>query len=566
MLFTFGLLLAIIPALTGLGFGTISLFRFFNLKSPYRFDFMEPVVGLAVLGVLVNVENFFSPVSRAFALGVLLLGWVLFVMRVRRIAALLFKPLWIGLCVVWVGIVSTQAVFAPANYDSGLYHIPTIRWLVDSAVPFGLANLHGRLGFNSEWFSVSAGLAQIVAPFASRYTALASEALFAVLGIAIIGALYKFVHGKTDDLPTVFLLLVGLVSFAPVVLGNLSSPSADHAVLLFALLLVYVFLRGINARTPSAFLYEFWLSVLFAVTAVTFKVSVLPLLLIPVALLVIGYRRRLGLEHWQNLMPALVTTVVVLGTWMVRGVILSGCLAYPSSITCFSGLPWALPRLMVETEAIWIMSWARDAGNLDAAYVLGHWDWLGLWFGDLLSSGDYILPLIFLGIGFIACLLLWRQVYSRSEFLPVLFLVGISLAGMIYWFVSAPNLRFGSTWFWIPALLVLGLAAVALGSIPDGRTVVGVALVLVLFASGAYVTSVAVTEVRRTGIGFRNAAVMQPPLPGAVLAVQMTNQGVPINTVVGGDRCYWAPNCTADFNPAIVFERAADNRLMILPR
>ncbi|EMO63800.1 hypothetical protein LEP1GSC133_1179, partial [Leptospira borgpetersenii serovar Pomona str. 200901868] len=38
---------------------------------------------------------------------------------------------------------------SPFAYDSGLYHIQSIKWIQEYSVVPGLANLHGRFGFNS---------------------------------------------------------------------------------------------------------------------------------------------------------------------------------------------------------------------------------------------------------------------------------------------------------------------------------------------------------------------------------------------------------------------------------
>ncbi|QNP52660.1 hypothetical protein H9L05_02570 [Hymenobacter qilianensis] len=45
-----------------------------------------------------------------------------------------------------------QSTLAPANFDSGLYHFQTLKWLNEYPTVPGLGNLHGRLAFNSSWF------------------------------------------------------------------------------------------------------------------------------------------------------------------------------------------------------------------------------------------------------------------------------------------------------------------------------------------------------------------------------------------------------------------------------
>ncbi|QIL77220.1 hypothetical protein G7064_16215 [Hymenobacter sp. HDW8] len=45
-----------------------------------------------------------------------------------------------------------QSTVVPANFDSGLYHFQTLKWLNEYPTVPGLGNLHGRLAFNSSWF------------------------------------------------------------------------------------------------------------------------------------------------------------------------------------------------------------------------------------------------------------------------------------------------------------------------------------------------------------------------------------------------------------------------------
>lgn len=566
MLFTFALLIATIPAVTGWGFGAVWLLSKFNRRRLDRFDLLEPIIGLAIVTVVVNLENFFYPVSFGFASVFVLVGWVLFLCSVPRLAPFLTKPFWIGCVLLWLATVSTLGVMPPANYDSGLYHLPAIRWLVDSTVPFGLANLHGRLGFNSAWFSISAVLAQVGAPNTQNYTALASETLFAALGIAILAALYRFVHARARDIATLFLLLSGMIGFSPVVLENLSSPSTDHPVILLSLVLVYVFLRAVEARDEVAFLYEFWLSVLLSLFIITIKVSVLPLALIPISLFWIGYRRRLGVAKWKNLLPTVVTAILVAGSWMARNFVLSGCLIYPLSLTCVPGLPWAVSSAQANSEALWVMSWARDPGNPQSIQVLTHWEWLEPWFGKLIASNDFVVPLICLGVGLVLILVARRKVQARRDVRPLLVLGAISLIGMLYWFLSAPDLRFGSTWFWNPGLLALTVGILVLNTNPALKVVLQLSVIGVLIASAFSVGSVGTSYVRRTGIGYRAAVVAIPQLPKAQAEVKQTTQGVLINVVVVRDRCFWTPICTPAYSFAdITFAQTRDNRVYIYP-
>lgn len=566
MLITYAVLLFMIPAITGWGYGTIRALRRLNIQSPHRFDVLEPIVGLATLSVLVNLENLIFPVSRVFALLVMAIGWALFLYRVWRIRAFVLKPFWIGLILVWIALVSTHAVSMPANRDSGLYHIPAIRWLVDSATPFGLGNLHGRLAFNSAWFSVSAVLAQSSVGNVQNYTALASEALLAVFGIAIISALYKLTHEKANHLSIIFLLLCGFLGFARLILNDISSPSSDYAVLLLGLMLGYVFLRAVETKDSLGFLYEFWLSVVLTLFLITIKVSVVPFLLIPVSLFLIGYRRRVGLEHVKNLLPVVLTTFVVMGSWMIRGVVLSGCLAYPSSITCIPGLPWTVSRVSADSEARFVQSWARAPGNPDMTEVLSSWDWLGPWFWQSIVQMDFILPLICLGVGFGLSVLLWGRIRERPDLLPVIALAVISFVGMLFWFLSAPSFRFGAAWFWLAGLLALCLPVLSLLTSPSTHLLVRRWIVLVLIASALLVTGKSIFHVQRSQMSLGAVLFGPPPLQAPEAISQTTLEGISINSVAGDDLCYWVPMCMPYFSSDLQVRRTSDQRFIFLSR
>lgn len=560
MVFTFALLLVIVAVLVGWGYGIVRVLRKVNVQSPYRFDPIEPVIGLALAGVLVNIENFVFRVNPAFAWAFVLIGLLLFLVGLPRFAPLFSKPLWVGLGLVWIGAISTEAVLQPWNSDSWLYHMPSIHWLIDSPVPFGLANLHGRLGFDSFWFSVSAMLAEAVDPWTSNYTALASEGFLAVFGLAALGGTYKLFQTNERNLANLFLVLTGVIGFSTVVTQNLSSPSTDHPVLLLSLLLVYVFLRAISVRDASAFRYEFWLAVLLASFAIAVKLSMLPLALIPIALVLYGWQKGFGILQGLNLLPALATSLVVLAPWILRNVILSGCVVYPISQTCFWGLPWAVPRAQAVSEALWIQSWARYPG-LTPDQVLANWDWLSPWVARLIGTRDFVAALRFFVLGTVLVFLFRHKLKQLKELPQVGLLAVIVLIGLGYWFVTAPDLRFGVTWFWI-----LGLSAFSVGlwGVATSRfqTLLLRLLVIGLLAYSTFgVANVGLSFIQRAGWSYSSALYIVPPLPKAKVVVKVTNQGVPVS-VVEDTNCYWETGyCTPYWNPKLVIRQTPYQRV-----
>ncbi len=59
------------------------------------------------------------------------------------VIAILFLP-----AAVWL---ASRSMMTPTNYDSGLYHLSTIRWINSFPIVPGLGNLNGRLAFNQSF-------------------------------------------------------------------------------------------------------------------------------------------------------------------------------------------------------------------------------------------------------------------------------------------------------------------------------------------------------------------------------------------------------------------------------
>jgi hypothetical protein len=562
MLITFALLAAWIPCI--IGWGSIAVFvrKWFRVVAPDRYDALDPFIGLGLLMLVAIAVNFFAAISYPVAVGIFLIGWFLFLARLPRLKGVLEHPIWIGIGLVWIGIISTQAVLQAWNYDSGLYHIPAIRWFVDSAVPFGLANLHGRLGFDSTWFSVSALIAQSVAPYTSNYTALASELLFVFFGFAVIGAVKTLFQSHTVTLSTIFLVLCGFAGFARFVTQNLSSPSTDHPVFLLSLLVTYAALRTLEQSSSAEIKYDVWVILTLGLFTVTIKISMLPLVLLGIALIVVFRLGGRQLLERDFIVASTSVILLIFGSWFARNLVLSGCLVYPLSPTCIWSLPWAVTRQQAESEAMWIASWARNPRN-PPEIVLRDWSWLKPWAESVTNNIDFLLAFAFAGVG-LALFALFRKRRPPNDVVGILTLVIASLLGMIYWFFTAPDIRFGASWFWMIGLILLAVGLESMQALSYSIFIHRGAAIVLLVASGWLVAQVGISYVQRAQWGISGLLYAVPPMPVARdIQVKKTKQGIPIN-VVEESRCYWtSPLCTPYFNERLDFSRLADGRLVI---
>ena len=73
---------------------------------------------------------------------------------------------------------ANHAIYPHLAFDTGLYHLPTIRWLESFPIVPGLGNLHGRFAFNCSYFLYVALLD--VGPWVDKSHHLANSLLLVV--------------------------------------------------------------------------------------------------------------------------------------------------------------------------------------------------------------------------------------------------------------------------------------------------------------------------------------------------------------------------------------------------
>lgn len=558
MFLTFPLLVGWVAAAAGWGGLLVLVRKFLKVQNPYAFDVLEPFVGLVILTTLTNLLNFVRPITSDHALWAVIAGWVFLAVRWYRAKFTVPNPIWIVLGLGWIAVISTQAVLQAWNSDSGLYHIPAIRWTTQEMLPFGLANLHGRLGFNSSWFSLSALMTQIVSPFAANYTAAASETLFSLVGLSVIYAFRRFVGSRTVDPATVFLLMMGLLGFSYLVITNLSSPSTDHPVLLLALMLIYVALRTVPEQDAARRAYDLFLMVTLYFFVVSIKVSMLPLGLIPLwFFLVMLKRRQMSLVRFA---PLVVVGALIALPWLGRGLVMSGCALYPVYATCMPEWEWTVRQASAENEATYVASWARSP-RTPPDQVFANWNWVNGWFARLTGSIDFRIPFAAFVIGVILLAMNWRAVLAYPDKLHIVAILVCLLLCIAYWFITAPDLRFGVSWFWAIALITLAFGVWFLYQVPMLVNPLRLAAILVLLGAAWSTSIIGTGYVDRAGWDYHRLWYAVPPIPASDVQVSKNNQGIEISVSQSG-RCYWsALVCTPYFEPTLRLHRTPDTRL-----
>lgn len=236
---------------------------------------------------------------------------------------------------------------------------------------------------------------------------------------------------------------------------EVSSPSTDMPNNLLVLLLFMIFWDKIESRGWEDFDIRSVLIILFGFFSLTVKLSTIPLLILAMYILCRGYLR----ESSKNVIVTGAIVLIMLVPWFIRNIILSGYLIYPFPNIDVFDLDWKIPIQFVINEKRWIESCARIY-YLHPDQVLGKGIlfWLPTWlklqnpFNKVLLLIIIVLPLVYS----IFLLVYAKRIRTLSvAYRKYLILYITSLSGILFWFLAAPDFRFGYGFLTMFALLLI---------------------------------------------------------------------------------------------------------------
>jgi uncharacterized MnhB-related membrane protein len=469
--------LAIAAALSCLGYG-FGLARLLGIPVSLGDAGLLGLTCLAILGCAIHFVSALSTTVQMVVIGAGLALCVVFRDELIRQSR--------GNVVsIFVGLSAFFHRYAFTSYDNGLYHLQAVKWNSEFPITPGLANLHGRLALNSVLY--------VMAPLDDR-AAFGWVSVLLLLLFVLMACYARFSEARRGTVAFWFLgLAIAFLALgAQGAVGWLGVLNADGFVAILTVYWVCIAL-SLDSRPQT----NVPLLLLTAVLALTVKLSAAPLFLL--ALLAAWFHRKTANI---SLLKTAAAVAVFLGLWMARDVALSGCAVYPLPQSCSFDLPWAVARPQAETEAVSIRSWARAPNRLDYAKVMADWKWLGPWtvrnwpaFGIRL----FLVGAIAAGVSVLAG--------ARGNRLVTATFAGLCLC-VAYWFLSAPDVRFGSGYLAATGILGLSIACAAYfpGADPVRRlTVEAVALSVLLGTAGLVQSGNTWTIERQPAFAMRTA-------------------------------------------------------------
>lgn len=427
------------------------------------------------------------------------------------------------------------------DYDAGLYHIQSVKWFSEYALPPGLGNLHLRFGFNnSQALSIALGGALSGFDRALQSTngllaLMTFTALFLEIKTFIVNRKNRLEFFYSIFMVPFFIWLIFSHTYRAAIL--ISSPANRAPVFFISFVLILWLIKFFKNREVNI---NYTAILLVASAMITIKSSFLVFGCVTIlcATYVLFRNQKLKkLIKNKTFILVVGTTFLMILIWAIRGVILTGYPFYPFTDIYFN-VPWKSPTESAVNEANWIKSSARLTSE-HWSKVLGNWDWVTPWWEWIQENSyfDIILSITTSALAFLALTLVKVKQFIKSKRLKISFsiemaVVFIALSSTLFWFTTAPLPIFNSSTFWVLAAFLLAslISRIKKNSI---AVVVTVALVIFYLQHAPFNHKVLMSPFRY------NPDVAK--YPDVNVEKFVTDSGLVLNSTINTDQCWDTP-------------------------
>lgn len=435
--------------------------------------FRAPWIGYALLVGLLQLVHLFWPINRPVST-VVAAGLGLCAGSVLLAGG--FRKKWTGRGVgagiaiaAALGMISF-AVFYPVfnsctkamcHYDLGLYYLKAIRWTQGFPIVAGLVNVQEHLALNQSVFLVIAMVDSLVP---NRWGVFLVGGFLPWLGLTLsmfsITRLVVFTFRKEKgSSPLEVAYAVSLPAWLfTLANAHISSASPDCIISCLSIHFFLVFAAFVVSNDQQDRVTNLSELILIGAACIVVKSIYLGLIVAVwgVCLVILLLRRQeaYGVLTRRGILTIAAVGGIVLVTWMGRGIILSGYPLFPSSALAMP-VPWRIPVKHVTEFRGEIIRYAREADpSIKAKQTLRTWRWLPGWFERLLALPNQFVWPAQVGVAGSAALAAFGLFLTplRRNSRNLLALAVPLLAYVLFWFFTAPGVRYFGPAMWIFAV------------------------------------------------------------------------------------------------------------------
>lgn len=406
------------------------------------------LIGLFFVTLQGLVVNFWLPLTAYAGVYSLSAGLVLlFCYRKCLVAQGLQWSLLVA-AVVWV---AWGLPFDSLFNDAGGYHLQFEQWIAHSRLLWGLANIQTRFGFDSTWLIFVSATRIDLSPTLSPWMhAIAADMMIRafVFWWLLIGFNTSLKSG--DRFGQVFYGFGFLL--LSVLLWRMREAGTDNPANLIAIGLWLIAYEAWQGRGRSLSIQQGIAAIASVALVCTSKLSILPLTLLVVPVLLVLR------TYWKQLVPVAIAAFALIGCWIFRNFVLTGCFIYPAALTCVD-VPWGLGAEVAKVETWNVTAFART--HMGPGIILKRsmesvtnfsFEWLGEWLKHFPSTYYFRVTVVAFFLGLTGWLVWGRRQRGESWAGFLLFSVMVVGVEFVYWLLLGPDPRFAWSMFYIASV------------------------------------------------------------------------------------------------------------------
>lgn len=396
-------------------------------------------VGLSnwLIQLLIWIPTFFLKYRKLFQKGALL-------KRIEAETALL--------AIFGLLIASSMHAWEIKHPDTITYQNQLIKYAKLGGHPIGIVQIKEQLGLGGSYYSIAALFSYPI--IFDKTITLINLSLISVCIIYLSKIIGDSKHKTKPFLQITTLFVLGLCMYEYTFFRlavNSVAPDTPAAIIGLA-----TFFYHLNENK------KIWILTLFSATAITMKLSLTPVLLLPF----FNCIKYADVRQWA---ANLTIGILVFLPFATKNILSTGYLAYPVPYTRIIQSNYTPAGEDVQEIADYIKAYARtpsatrEKNHLEKLVNMPMKDWGSRWLLEMPWSGRIMILSFIFGV----CLMCWKAtIYDRNNFEEIVYL-STTIFGIIFWMYLAPAIRFGSAFLLAPLFFLIH--AMQINQIPAGR-------------------------------------------------------------------------------------------------
>lgn len=402
------------------------------------------IYGCFILSFISLFLNFFTPINEIISTIILLIPFI-FLFKIK----FNFKD---DFFFILISSILTTLILAYSNVntpDAGLYHLPYIQTINENKIIFGLGNIHFRFSHISIVQYLSAininyliGIKGILIPSAS-------------LMIFIFMYFIKQCHDikKVNDFTIKDFFDFSILIYISYKINRYSGFGNDA---IAHLLFFYLISQFLKVSENYENLYK---TSLISIFIFLNKITLIFSFFFPLFLFLKNKEKKLKILFSFPM--------IFLILWLIKNILVSGCLIFPLKQTCFNNLLWSDSKLVsqqnISGEA-WSKGWPNKIEDFTQEDFIKKFNWIEAWSS---VHFKYILKVIVPYIIFLLIIIICINYFKIEKFkkfrfikidkLKIIFIFIILILSNLIFFIKFPLYRYGYSYLITLIIFLLSL-------------------------------------------------------------------------------------------------------------